>query len=111
MSTVPEQRRGDPAQLGDLPVGADAAAVALEAALARGERGVELARRLVLVLAVGEQDRVADARRASSANSSPASVSHAPDRGAAAWRASSATARLGRRARLRAATASERPVG
>ena len=56
-----EQRRGDPAQLADHPVGADTAAVALELPSHVGQRGVELLRRLVLVLAVGEQDRVADA--------------------------------------------------
>ena len=53
-----EQRGGDRAQLADLPVGADAAAVAAEDALAQAERGGELRGRLVLVLAVGEQDGV-----------------------------------------------------
>ena len=52
-----EQRLGDPADLLDLPVGAGAAAVALEVAGGAADRLVELGGALA-VLAVGEQDRV-----------------------------------------------------
>ena len=62
MSARAEQRGGDPGDLLDLPVGADAAGVAGEAARAGVERGPQLLRRLVLVAAVGEQDAVPDRR-------------------------------------------------
>ena len=53
-----EQRLRDPADLRDLPVDPDAAAVALELAGDGGDRAGQLLRRLVVVLAVGQQDRV-----------------------------------------------------
>ena len=57
---VAEQGRRDLAQLRDLPIGTDAAAVALERPLTLRQDRVELRGRLVLVLAVGEQDGVVD---------------------------------------------------
>ena len=56
----PEQRGGDAAQFADIPVGAEAATVTLESADALRDRVVEFPRLLMLVLAIGEQDRVAD---------------------------------------------------
>ncbi len=63
MSTVPSSAGRDPAKLCDHPTGPDATTVALKPALARRQRGIELLVSFVLVLAVGEQDGVADAPR------------------------------------------------
>ena len=54
-----QESLGDPAHLGDLPVDSDATTVALELAGDRTDRVGQLIRRLVVVLPVGEQDRVA----------------------------------------------------
>ena len=58
MSTVPSSAEEIRRSSADLPVGADAPAVAAEHALAQADRRVELLGGLVLVLAVGEQDGV-----------------------------------------------------
>ena len=111
MSTRAEQRRGDPAQLAHLPVGADAAAVALEPPLARSaSTASSSSRRLVLVLAVGQQDRVADA-----AGRGPEQLAGEPeprsDRGAAAG-LQPGDRLLGRASRLRPMPARAiRPAG
>ena len=80
---VAEQAGRDLAQLGDLPVGADAAAVALELPLTLRQDRVELLGRLVLVLAVGEQDRVVD-RAGVRGEERVGAAQPLPDRGAAA---------------------------
>ena len=55
-----EQGRRDLADLGHDPIGANAAAVALEYPRGSGQGGVKVVGRLILVLAVGEQDGVAN---------------------------------------------------
>src|SRR6185295_8820954 len=53
-----KQGLGYPAHLGNLPVDAHAAAVALEFAGYTSDRVRQLLRRLIVVLTVGQQDRV-----------------------------------------------------
>ena len=58
-----EQARGDRVELSDIPLGADAAAVALEPTAARGDGSVQLLLRLALVASIGQQDGMGDGVR------------------------------------------------